>query len=135
MSLFILRTIVKIIRLSVAACALAALAGRSSLSAHHSFASEYDASRPLVLTGAVTNLRWTNPHVHVLLDVVQGEWQGTAWDLELATPNALIRRGWRQSWLAPRENVSARCYPAKDGSNRARLLSLILRDGRTLSAY
>jgi hypothetical protein len=127
--------LMKPVRSFLVAWGVAFLIGRSPVEAHHSFAAEFDASQPITLTGVVSVLQWTNPHTHILLNVVEREGLLTSWDLELAPPNALIRRGWPQSGLDYGDKISVRGYRARDASHRAKVLSVVFGDGRALSAY
>ena len=104
------------------------------VSAHHSFAAEFDASKPVTLTGTVSKVAWTNPHAHVLLDVTGQGGKVTSWDLELGSPNALIRRGWLRSTLKPGDLITVVGYLAKDGSDNANARSITLSDGRKVFA-
>ena len=83
-------------RLTVTVASLAGLLiGAVPVMAHHSFAAEYDASKPIKLTGTVTKIEWTNPHCFFYIDV-KNEESGKIehWALELGNPNALLRAGW-----------------------------------------
>src|SRR4051812_42109329 len=74
--------------------------------AHHSFAAEYDASKPLTLTGIVTKIEWTNPHAHCYLDVTDGAAGVTHWCFELAGPKALLGCGWRATTMHVGDEVT-----------------------------
>src|SRR6266446_7092666 len=74
--------------------------------AHHSFAAEYDASKPVTLKGTVTKIEWTNPHARFYLDVKAEEGALTNWNLELASPNALLRNGWTRRALNVGDEVT-----------------------------
>ncbi|HMF95962.1 MAG TPA: DUF6152 family protein [Vicinamibacterales bacterium] len=102
--------------------------------AHHSFAAEYDANKPLVLTGVVTKLEWTNPHAHCYLDVTDNSGTVTHWCVELAGPKALLGCGWRADTVHVGDEVTIRGAGAKDGSSRANARLVTLADGRVLSA-
>jgi hypothetical protein len=105
-----------------------------ALEAHHSFAAEFDASKPITLTGTVTKVAWTNPHAHLQVDVTGQGGKVTSWDLELGSPNALIRRGWLKSTLKPGDVITVVGYVAKDGSDNANARSITLSDGRKVFA-
>ena len=105
-----------------------------SADAHHSFAAEFDASKPITLTGTVTKVAWTNPHAHIRVDVPGQNGKVTSWDFELGSPNALIRRGWLKNTLKPGDNITVAGYLAKDGSDNANARSITLSDGRKVFA-
>ena len=78
------------------------------LSAHHSFGAEYDASKPITLTGTVTKVEWTNPHIHFYLDVKDKSGAVVNWKFEGYPPNVLYRTGWKRE-VSMTSTVSLRC--------------------------
>jgi hypothetical protein len=98
----------------------------SPLLAHHSFAAEFDAAKPVTLTGIVTRFEWMNPHAHLYIDVKE-----TAWACEMASPNVLLRAGWTRNSLKPGDVVTINGFLAKDGSHFLNVRSVLLPDGRT----
>jgi hypothetical protein len=117
--------------------ALAALASSfvitaGSLSAHHAFAAEFDASKPLTLKGTVTKMEWTNPHVWVHMDVKGPDGKVENWAFEAGTPNVLFRRGFTRNSLMPGTVVVIDGYRAKDGTHRANGRDITFEDGRKL---
>jgi len=89
--------------------AFAILASSSAaVSAHHSFAAQYDANKPVTLKGIVSKVEWTNPHARFYVDVRDETGTVTNWNLELASPNVLVRNGWsRKSLMVGRARPSA----------------------------
>ena len=87
-------------RVAVVAFAASALAAALPARAHHSFAAEYDASKPVTLTGTVTAVQWTNPHIFIFVDVPDEKTGAIVnWTLEMGGPNALLRLGWKRDSL------------------------------------
>jgi len=105
-----------------------------SLAAHHSFAAEYDASKPVTLKGAVSKIEWTNPHARFYIDVKDAAGAVTTWNLELASPNVLTRNGWTRNSLKIGDQVTVEGAMAKDGSNMANARAVVLADGRRVFA-
>jgi hypothetical protein len=104
------------------------------MSAHHSFAADFDAAKPVKLTGTVSRMEWTNPHAHLHVDVTEPRGVRSSWNIELGTPNALMRGGWSRNSLKPGDTVTVNGYAAKDGSRFANAQSVMSSDGRTLFA-
>jgi len=103
--------------------------------AHHSFAAEYDRTKPIKFSGKVTKVEWMNPHIYFYVDV-KDEATGkiTNWACEGAAPNGLYRNGWRKESLKAGDTVSVDGWRAKDGSNLMNAGSVILPDGRKVFA-
>jgi uncharacterized protein DUF6152 len=115
-------------------CAAFAVSVALPLSAHHSFAAEFDASRPVTLEGTVARLEWTNPHAWLYLDVpAAGGGSSVRWALELSAPSALARRGFRPDVASPGTKLVVKGYRAKNGTPRARIWYVTLPDGRSLA--
>ena len=106
---------------------LMCLAGMAE--AHHSFAAQYDADQPATLKGVVTKVEWMNPHTRFYIDVEDDQGNVINWNLELASPNILTRRGWSRNSLQVGDVVTVDASLAKDGSNLANAMSVILADG------
>jgi hypothetical protein len=85
--------------------------------AHHSFAAEFDQTKPVTTTGVVTKLEWTNPHIHFYVDVKQQDGTISHWDFEGGSPNGLGRQGWTRNSLKVGDTVTVQGFRAKDGSN------------------
>ena len=102
--------------------------------AHHSFQAEYDADKPVTLKGTVTKVEWTNPHARFYVDVKDQTGNVTNWNLELASPNGLMRQGWTRHSLKVGDVVTVTGAMAKDGSNMANARTVTLADGRKVFA-
>jgi len=113
---------------------LALLLSRSSAYAHHSFAAEYDTDKPVQITGTVTKVEWTNPHVHFYVDVKNKQGEVVNWNIELEPPLILRHLGWRQDSLKTGDQVTVEGYLAKDQSNLANAKKVTLADGRSVFA-
>ena len=87
--------------------------------AHHAFAAEFDADKPVKLTGSVTKLDWTNPHAWIYIDVKDTTGKVANWGFELASPNGLMRSGWTRFSLKPGDVVTIEGSAAKNGSTNA----------------
>jgi uncharacterized protein DUF6152 len=119
-------------RLLVVMAGLAVLLAAVPVWAHHAFASEFDAKKPVKLTGTVTKMEWVNPHAWMHIDVKKANGQVEKWMIETGTPNTLLRRGLTKNSLLPGTEVVVDGYQSKDGSLRANGRDLTLPDGRTL---
>ena len=115
------------------AVGLTLLAATGAVAAHHSFIMEYDDKKPVTLTGVVTKVEWTNPHVRFYLDVKEAN-QVTTWELTLPSTLSLIRRGWTPRLLVVGETVTAEAFRARDGSPLANVWLITLSDGRKVPA-
>jgi hypothetical protein len=113
---------------------LAAAATERPAAAHHSFAVEFDAAKPVQLTGQVTKVEWLNPHARVYLDVTSEPDAVINWNIELGPPLILTRLGWRRDSLKIGDHVTIDGHLAKDGSKMANAETVRFSDGRILSA-
>jgi uncharacterized protein DUF6152 len=116
----------------VAGLALGLLVSVASLSAHHAFAAEFDANKPLQMKGTVTKMEWLNPHVWLHMDVKMPNGEVENWAFEAGTPSVLFRRGFTRKSLLPGTVVIIDGYRAKDGSRRANGRDLTFEDGKKL---
>ena len=109
-----MKPIIKTVLLSLTASVLAAAVPAF---AHHSFPAQYDIAKPIALTGKVTKVEWTNPHIFIYIDVPD-EKTGAAvnWALEMGGPNALLRLGWKRDSLKPDDLIAIEGSLARDGS-------------------
>ena len=100
------------------------------LRAHHSFAAQYDRSKPVTLKGTVTKLEWANPHIYFYLDVKTPDGKVENWAVAGGAPNSLYRNGWRKDSLQVGNEVTVDGWLAKDGSKLANMRTVMLADGR-----
>ena len=109
----------------------------ATVSAHHSAAATYDATKKITLKGTVTKVEWKNPHVFYFIDVPDASGKVVNWAIEASTPNQLYRAGWRKTDLPVGSMVTlANTSPARNGSAKASGGKLTLPDGRTvMSGY
>ena len=121
-------------RLAVVAAGALFLLGSVPAIAHHSFAAEFDASKPVKLTGTVTKIEWMNPHAYFYIDVKDGSGKMTSWGLEMGSPNGLMRQGWTRNSMKIGDEVVVEGSRAKDGSNIANARSVVLGNGEKLFA-
>ena len=104
----------------------------ASVSAHHAFSAEFDATKPVTMTGTITKMEWSNPHVWLYVDVKMSDGHIENWAFEAGAPNALFRRGFTRKSMGPGIMVKVDGYRAKDGSHRANGRDLTLADGTKL---
>jgi Family of unknown function (DUF6152) len=100
--------------------------------AHHSFAAEYDAKKPVKVTGTVTKMEWMNPHARFYVDVKDENGKVSSWNFELGAIPTLLKQGWRKESLKAGDQVTVEGSRNKDGSNTANARVVMLPDGRTV---
>ena len=120
--------------LACAASVCGLMVGLQPLSAHHSFAAEYDANKAVVLKGKVTKVDWVNPHSWVHIDVTGPDGKVTNWSCETAPPNILYRQGWRPNSLKEGDEVTIDGFAAKDASATMTARSVTLANGKKMFA-
>src|ERR1700693_3475634 len=86
--------------------------------AHHAFAAEFDAEKPIKFKGTVTKMEWINPHAWIHIDVKGEDGKVTSWMIEAAAPNSLLRRAFTKESLLAGTEIVVEGFQAKDGSNR-----------------
>jgi hypothetical protein len=111
---------------------IALLGGATVARAHHAFAAEFDAKKPVHFKGTVSRVEWVNPHVWIHVDVKKPDGTKESWAIEGGTPNVLFRRGVTKQSLTAGTEVEVDGYQAKDGTHRANGRDLTLADGRKL---
>jgi hypothetical protein len=120
--------------LFAAAAGIALLLAGSAVTAHHSFAAEYDRNRTITVTGAVTKLEWTNPHARVYVEGPDENGKTQVWDFELGPPNGLMRNGWHRNSLKPGHKVTVSGFRSKTSDHNANARTVKLSDGRDVFA-
>lgn len=116
-----------LIRTAVFALLASLLAAALPAAAHHSFPAQYDASKSITLTGKVTNVEWTNPHIFIYIDVPDEKTGAVVnWALELGGPNALLRLGWKRDSLKTDDLITVEGSLARDGSKLANAKTILM---------
>ena len=121
-------------RFAGALLAISSLLAATPLLAHHSFAAEFDSEKQINLTGAVTKVEWMNPHARFYMDAKDEAGKVTNWELELGSPNTLLRKGWTRNSLKVGDTISVNAFLAKDGSRLGNARTVNLADGRKVFA-
>ncbi|MGD0365444.1 MAG: DUF6152 family protein [Bryobacteraceae bacterium] len=122
----------KSFQLLAGAALVLAVAAATPAWAHHAFAAEFDAKRPVHLVGVVSQVELINPHAWIHVDVKAADGKVTTWMIEAGSPNVLLRRGFTKATVAPGTPVVVDGYQSKDGSLRANGKDITLPDGRKL---
>ena len=105
---------------------IAAIAVTGRALAHHSFAATFDEDKPVALTGTVTSIEWTNPHIWFFIDVENPDGTVTNWGLEMGSPNFLMRAGWRRDSMKVGDVVDVEGHQARDDSPNAHAQAVVL---------
>ena len=121
-------------RIAVLIASAWAAATTVQVSAHHSFAAEFDADKDVDLTGYVTKVEWMNPHTFFYIDVEDEDGNYNNWAVELGSPNGLMRRGWTRNSLQIGDEVNVVGSQARDGSFKANARSVTLSNGQRMFA-
>ena len=106
------------------------------LAAHHSFAAEFDITKPVTITGKVTKIEWTNPHAYLFIDVADAQTGAvTNWEIEMGSPNGLTRLGWTRTLLKPGDAVTVEGSLGRNKPNLANARSVVMTEtGKKLGA-
>jgi len=114
---------------------LAILVAVAGVSAHHSFAAEYDSNKPVNVSGTVINVEWTNPHIHFGVDVKSADGSIVHWRFEGYPPNMLVRQGWRKDvTLKPGDTITVTGWQARLEPTLGAAREVTFADGRKMAA-
>src|SRR5262245_31394649 len=116
-------------RMLLVVIALAGLAS-ATLAAHHSFAAEFDATKAIRISGTLSKVEWTNPHIYFYLDAKDEQGNVVRWTCESGAPGALSRRGFKRGDLKLGDTIVVDGYRAKNGANLVDARRVTLADGR-----
>jgi hypothetical protein len=108
------------------------LAAAAPVAAHHSFAAEYDGSKPVKVSGVVTKVEWTNPHIWFYVDVKDDQGRVANWGFSAGPPGVLQRRGISRNAMKIGDVVVVEGFRARDGSNNASGGRVTFSDGRSV---
>lgn len=120
-------------KLAILAASVGLLSVALPLSAHHSFAAEYDNTKPVSVKGKAVKMDWVNPHSHLIFEVTTPDGKVEKWTAETPPPNGLYRAGWRQNMIKGGEEITVNGYLSKDGDNLMWAQSVDFADGRRIT--
>ena len=104
-----------------------------SVLAHHSFGAEYDASKPITVTGILTKIEWTNPHSFIFIDVTGEKGETANWKLEGYPPNVLYRNGWKKdTTMKIGDKITVTGWRSRDGTNWGHSREITLPSGKKM---
>ena len=112
-------------RLAILMC-VASIAAPGLAVAHHSFAAEFDENQPVKVTGTVTKVEWTNPHIWFFIDVKSQDGTVANWGFEMGGTGQLVRAGWKRDSMKIGDVVTVEARRARDGSTRANAQTVVL---------
>jgi hypothetical protein len=115
-------------KLAVVVAAAGLLLAARPVVAHHAFAAEFDADKPVKLTGAVTKVEWMNPHTWFYIDVTDETGKVTNWGLEMGSPNGLMRAGWTRNSMKIGDVVTVEASRAKNGTPNGNARVVVLKN-------
>jgi len=122
-------------KLAVVVAVAGLLVAAWPVAAHHAFSAEFDADKPVKLTGTVTKVEWTNPHAWFYIDVTDETGKVTNWGLEMGSPNGLMRAGWTRKSMNIGDVVTVEASRAKNGTPNANARVVMLKNtGKRLFA-
>jgi len=116
-------------KIRTALMALGLIATMNAAMGHHSFVAIYDTDKTVMVSGVVTAVEWLNPHAHFYVDVENEQGVVENWDFELASPNGLMRLGWKRDSLKPGDVITVEGFVARDGSRHVNSRAATMADG------